>query len=144
MTTAETVSTGPSQATPQRRTGCKLLAIVAAVVLLGAGFGAGRMTAGLKTLPPIAATLPGDEADFSRELNDRIRERFPVGSGDKALIAELADEQFLPEWRRGDDANASTFVWAGLLCKKTVRVTWRADTSGILTEVNGSYESRCL
>jgi len=102
------------------------------------------MTDGMKTLPSLAATLPGDEADFSRELNDRIRERFPIGSGDQALIAYLADQQFVPEWRRRDEANASAFVRTGLLCKIIVRVTWRADTSGLLTEVNGSYESRCL
>jgi len=41
MTIAETIVTGP-QAAPPRRTGRKLLAIVAAVVLLGAGFAAGQ------------------------------------------------------------------------------------------------------
>ncbi|THD49309.1 MAG: hypothetical protein E7774_01320 [Bradyrhizobium sp.] len=131
-------------AAPARRSaGRRLLTIVAALVLLGAGFVGGRMTAGVKTLPPLAATLPGDETDFSRELDDRVQERFPVGSDDKALIAELAAERFVPEFRHGNDANASVFVWTGLLCTKIVRVTWRADSSGVLTQVKGSYESKC-
>jgi hypothetical protein len=31
-----------------------------------------------------------------------------------------------------------------LLCKKIIRVSWRADATGLLTEVGGTYESQCL
>ena len=121
-------------------------AIWAAVTLLlmAAAFGVGRLADGMRSLPEIAATLPGDEAQFSREFDERIRDRFPVGSSEDALVDYLASEHFAPEWRRRDGANAAVFVWSGLLCAKTVRVLWRADATGRLTEVNGAYESHCL
>lgn len=114
------------------------------LVLLFASFAAGRMTGGFHALPAIAATLPGDESEFSRELNGRIRERFPIGTSEDKLIDYLASEKFAPEWRRRDDSNASVFVWNGLICTKAVRVFWRADATGVLTDLNGAYESKCL
>ena len=81
---------------------------------------------------------------ISRELDDRIRERFPFGTSEDKLIAYLASEQFVPEWRRRNDANSSSFVLDGLICKKIARVFWRADAASLLTEVGGAYESHCL
>ena len=116
---------------------------VAALLLMAAAFGVGRLGAGARSLPAIVATLPGDEAQFSRAFDERMRDRFPVGSSEDALVDYLAGERFAPEWRRRDGANAAAFVWSGLLCAKIVRVSWRADATGRLTEVNGAYESRC-
>lgn len=112
--------------------------------LMIASFAVGRMTGGFHPLPAIAATLPGDEAEFSRELDARIRERFPIGTNEETLIAYLAGEGFVPEWRRRDDPNTSAFIRNGLLCTDIVRVFWRADATGILREVNGSYASQCI
>lgn len=114
------------------------------LVLMIASFGVGRQAFRIRDLPNIAATLPGDESQFSRELGERIRERFPVGSNEDKLIGYLVSEDFVPEWRRRDDANASSFIRNGLLCTKIVHVLWRADASGVLTEVNGAYASHCL
>jgi hypothetical protein len=116
----------------------------ATLLLMAAAFGVGRLAVGTHSLPAIAATLPGDEAQFSREFDERIRDRFPVGTSEDALVDYLASEHFAPEWRRRDGANAAAFVWSGLLCAKVVRVLWRADATGRLTEVNGAYESHCL
>ena len=117
---------------------------IATLALMFMSFAIGRMTGGFHGFPAIAATLPGEESEFSRELDDRIRQRFPIGASEESLIAYLADQRFTPEWRRRDDVNASAFVWNGLLCKRTVRVFWRADAAGLLTEVGGSYQSDCL
>jgi len=114
------------------------------LALMIASFGLGRVTGGSHGLPAIAATLPGDESQFSRELDERIRERFPVGSSEDKLVDYLVSEGFAPEWRRGDGANASVFVYSGLLCTKIVRVLWRADAAGTLTDASGAYESHCL
>ena len=51
---------------------------------------------GSRSLPAIVATLPGDEAQFSRELDDRIRDRFPVGTSEDALLEFLVREDFAP------------------------------------------------
>jgi hypothetical protein len=103
----------------------------------------GRMTAGSRQLPELAATLPGDESGFSRELDLRVQQRFPIGTSDGTLIAALSEQGFVPEWRERDHANSAVFVWRGLLCTKVVRVIWQADDRGALSKVGGDYQSRC-
>ncbi len=117
---------------------------VVTLVAVAASFGVGRSASGFRNLPDIAATLPGDESQFGRELDSRFRDRFPVGTSEDKLVDYLASQGFAPEWRRRDAANAAAFVWSGLLCTKTVRVTWRADAAGVLTQVSGAYDSHCL
>ena len=114
------------------------------LVVIAASLGAGKMGGGFRSLPEIAATLPSNESQFSRDLDNRIRERFPIGASEDKLIDYLASEGFAPEWRRRDAANAGAFVRSGLLCSKTLRIVWRADAAGVLTEVSGAYESHCL
>ena len=116
----------------------------ATLILMSVAFGAGKWTGRLRSLPAIVETLPGDETDFSRELDDRLRERFPIGTSEDKLIDYLARERFVPEWRRHDDANSSAFVEDGLICEKIARVRWRADAAGALTEVGGAYGSHRL
>jgi hypothetical protein len=122
----------------------RIISSAVTLILMVLSFAAGRVTDGFRNLPNIAATLPGDESEFSRELNDRVHERFSVGTSEENLIDALASEGFAPEWRRRDNPNVSSFVRNGLICKKIVRVSWRADSSGILIELNGAYESQCL
>jgi hypothetical protein len=117
---------------------------VVTLLLVAAAFGAGRLAVGRHDLLAIAATLPGDEAQFSQEFDGRIRDRFPLGSSEDALVDFLTGEHFAPEWRRRNGANAAAFVSSGLLCAKTLRVRWRADATGRLADVNGAYESHCL
>ncbi len=107
-------------------------------------FAAGRMTLSFRRMPEIVATLPGDESQFSRELDEWVRERFPIGSSEDKLIGYLDSANFVPDWRRRDGDNASLFIWNGLLCSQIVRVGWRADEAGALTRVSASYESHCL
>ena len=114
-----------------------------ALLLAIAAFAVGRFSS-FRPFPEIVATLPGDESDFSREFDGRIRERFPIGSSEDKLVDFLGSEGFFPDWRRRDNPNASFFVQRGLICQKIVRVFWRADTTGALTDVHGSYESRCI
>ena len=85
---------------------------------MSVAFGAGRVTARRHSLPAIVETLPGDEAGFSRELDGRLRERFPIGTSEDKLIDYLASEHFVPEWRRRDDANSSAFVEDGLIARR--------------------------
>jgi hypothetical protein len=115
----------------------------ATLILMGLSFAAGRMTLGVRIMPEIVATLPGDESEFSRELDARLRQRFPVGTAQDKLIGYLVGANFAPDWPRGD-ANASVFIFNGWLCARIAHVLWRADSAGTLTDVSGAYESHCL
>ena len=110
---------------------------------------AGALTAGLllrraPPLPEIAATLEGDESQFSRRLTDRLRDKFPTGSSQTALLDFLEREGFSLEPRQEGDENSSVFVRAGALCRKTVRVRWRADFRGAIADINGEFEGKCF
>jgi hypothetical protein len=115
----------------------------ATLILVALAFAAGRMTLGVRIMPEIVATLPGDESQFSRELDARLRERFPIGTSQDKLIGYLVGANFVPDWPR-HDGNASMFIFNGLMCAKTVHVLWRADAAGSLTNVRGAYEDHCL
>jgi hypothetical protein len=118
--------------------------LIALLALMSASYALGRVTIKSNGLPEIAATLPGDESDFSRELDERIRERFPVGSAEEPLLYYLRTQNFTPDWRQRDDPNTAYFLHQGLICEQTIRVTWRADASGRLTSIGGEYESHCI
>ncbi len=83
--------------------------------LMMASFAVGRLAVSPNRLPSIIATLPGEESEFSRELNDRIRQRFPAGASEDKLLEFLADETFSPAWRRRDDPNRAVFLHQGLM-----------------------------
>jgi hypothetical protein len=118
--------------------------VLASAVLAIASFLVGRTTADFRSLPEIVATLPGDESAFGRELDARLHERFPVGSNQESLVAYLANAGFLPEWPRRDGFYGSSFIKSGTICTKIIHVVWRANSRGILTDISGSYESRCI
>lgn len=114
------------------------------LVVGGAAFGLGHLGNAPRAVPALVATLPGDEAGFSHEFDNRIRDRFPPGSSEDALVDYLVGEKFVPDWRRRDGPNASVLRLTGLVCEKVIRVNWQADAAGVLTAVSGSYASHCL
>jgi hypothetical protein len=117
--------------------------VAATLILMALSFAAGRMTLGVRIMPEIVATLPGDESEFSRELDARLRERFPIGTSEDKLISYLVGANFIPDWTHRD-TKASMFIFNGLMCDRIAHVTWRADAAGSLTNVSGAYESHCL
>jgi hypothetical protein len=121
----------------------RMIRPAATLILMIVSFGAGRVTHGFRPIPEIVATLPGDEAEFSRELDDRLRERFPIGTSQDKLIGYLVGANFVPDWPQ-QGANASQFIFNGLLCERSARVLWRADAAGTLTYISGAYDSHCL
>jgi hypothetical protein len=138
-------SSGSGVTVPRRRALDRLVWPAATLGLMLVSFEVGRhVSGGFNSLPAIARTLPGEESEFSRELNDRIRQRFPIGANEDDLIGYLDSEKFTPEWRRRDGPNASFYVRQGLICKQIIRILWRADAAGVLTDVSGSYQSQCL
>jgi hypothetical protein len=131
----------------KRCTGTGMMRLVvwaaATLVLMALSFAAGRMTLGERIMPEIVATLPNDESQFSRELDARLRERFPVGSSQDKLLGYLVGANFVPDWPQ-HGVNESEFIFNGLLCDRIAHVSWRADAAGALTDIGGAYESHCL
>ena len=121
----------------------RLVWAAATLFLMALAFAAGRMTLGARIMPEIVATLPNDESQFSRELDARLRERFPIGTSQDKLIGYLVGANFVPDWPQHDE-NAGEFIFNGLMCDRIAHVVWRADAAGALTHVGGSYESHCL
>jgi len=115
----------------------------ATLVLMALSFAAGKMTLGERIMPEIVATLPNDESQFSRELDARLRERFPIGSSQDKLIGYLVGANFVPDWPQ-HGVNESEFIFNGLMCDRIAHVSWKADAAGALTNIGGSYESHCL
>ncbi len=116
--------------------------VALALVFLQDGIGLARH--GFRNMPAMVMELPGGESGYGAGLDAAVKQRFPVGSEEEGLVAYLKAEGFAPEWRSGQGPNAAAFVQAGLVCRKRARVTWRADERGLLSEVGGSYESRCI
>lgn len=138
------VRSGPAVA--MRRLHWKWIAVLSlgAVTTAAISFFIGWSARDYKRLPTMLATLEGSEIGFDKGIDAQIRELFPAGSKEDDLIDYLEAEGFVPEWRRRNGQNAGRFVHDGLLCRKIVRVLWRADDRGRLTNVSGGYAGRCL
>jgi hypothetical protein len=70
--------------------------VAATLLLMALFFAAGRMTLGARIMPEIVATLPNDESQFSRELDARLRERFPVGRAKTSSSATSLGQTLFP------------------------------------------------
>ena len=114
------------------------------LILMGLSFAIGRRTGPLHTLPAMVATLPGAARDFSREFDERLRQQFPIGTNEGELIAYLDGEGFTPDWPRRNEPFAANFVRKGLFCEDTLRVVWRTESTGNLSQVDGAYASECM
>jgi hypothetical protein len=121
-----------------------LLWPLVALTVIGLAYMTGRFAGNIRALPTIAATLAGDESGFNSEIDQKIRELFPIGSDETKLIDYLASEGFAPEWHRAREPKSALFVREGLFCQKSVRIFWRADANDALTDVGGSYASHCF
>jgi hypothetical protein len=78
-----------------------------------------------------------------RGTDDRLRERFWIGTSEDNLIGSFSAD-FVPDWRRRDEANSSLFIWNGPPCRRIVHVLWQATQPGILAKVTGAYQTHCL
>ena len=64
---------------------------------------------GERIMPEIVATLPGDESQFSRELDARLRERFPSEPARTSSSAISSGQTLLPIGLNTAPTPASSF-----------------------------------
>ena len=127
----------------------RILRIVAVVIVIIAGlaFGPTIFFHFYRPLPDLAAGVSwfGSDAKARSELTRRLSEKFPIGSSDTILKAELEREGWGPIYT--DDFNkrkpptqyAQFKRHISLLFVEVATVSWRSDDNGNLIEISGGY-----
>lgn len=98
--------------------------------------------------PPIGRGLPRNFEDASHAFDERLRTRFPVGSSEADLVAELSREHFKigPARPEADSLHEFSAIHGGEMfpaCDLTWVVIWAAQ-GGKITRMRGSYYATCL
>lgn len=90
--------------------------------------------------PPIARDLPpGTFPD--RVFDQWVKSKFPAGSDESNLIAELRRERFNVTY--SSSRSSATRDIGGIPCRRTWTISWTAQT-GKITDVTGNYRETCL
>lgn len=87
--------------------------------------------------PRIGQGLPANFAEARTAFDQRVKERFPVGSSESALVTELRREHF-----RISPFSATREV-SNFVCRLMYEVDWKA-ADGEITEVGGVFRPTCL
>jgi hypothetical protein len=96
--------------------------------------------------PPIARNLPSVFAAAQPVFNQRVKERFPVGSHEQTLLAELRREGFtLSPKNVAPTPSKSEAVYTvhRVACRRDWRILWSAN-DGKITAISGRYGAACL
>jgi hypothetical protein len=109
------------------------------------------------SLPPLLQGVKGDalrRTDEPGEFERRLREWFPVGSSEAALVRELLAEGFKPNTAVGAATKTATFQRMNHLslsgcggrgggycdlARRDASVSWTVDEEGKLTSITGYY-----
>jgi len=127
----------------------RILRIVAGVIVIIAGlaFGPTIFFHFYRPLPDLAAggSSLGSDAKARSELTRRLSEKFPIGSSDTILKAELDREGWGPIYiddfnkRKPPTQYAQVKRHISLLFVEVATVSWRSDDNGNLIEISGGY-----
>jgi hypothetical protein len=113
--------------------------------LVFAGLGGLSLTACTTAPPPIARGLPANIQEARRAFAERVPARFPVGSSESDLRAELHREHFAI---RAADPRQAPYQFTALVdhpgvCRLRWGISWSAADDRI-TAIGGSYSADCL
>jgi hypothetical protein len=85
-------------------------------------------------------------ADVSRAFESRVQLRFPVGSREADMLAELEREKFKT---LSQDKSVSRYPFKayrdlpGLPCRRVWRIQWNSE-AGKIVDIDGDYSATCL
>ena len=98
-----------------------------------------------EALPPIAADLPAETEAAGHVFQQRVQQRFPVGTPEGELISTLKSQGFVIHGatEAGDFNNAILRRDADGLCQTEWSVRWRASQRR-LSEVWAVHFVRCV
>jgi hypothetical protein len=94
--------------------------------------------------PPLAYDLPEGAYAATAAFDQRVKSRFPVGSDDGALRAELVRERFVI--RTSGDSPATftaTYEHGDSTCRVDWTIQWRED-AGMIADIGAKYWPTCL
>ena len=127
----------------------RILRIVAVVIVIIAGlaFGPTIFFHFYRPLPNLAAGISSlsSDAEARSEFTSRLSQKFPVGSPDAILKAELDREGWGPIYidninNRKPPAQYVSFKrHISLLFVEVAAVVWKSDDNGTLIEIRGGY-----
>ena len=123
------------------RLGITAVQILPALALCG-----GLFSGCAYSIPPLGRDLPATVDQTRVEFDARVRNRYPVGSDEQPLVAELRKERFkLAEDLGKPNADRLSAVYEsnGLACRLRWAVYWAAD-QGKITAISGEYSQVCL
>ena len=118
------------------------MGILRCVGLSAAAFGLAACTT---NPPPIARGLPTNIQEARQAFSERVPARFPVGSAETDLRAELQRQHFTIRTAGAYRApyQFSAIVDSPGLCRRTWVILWSALTHQI-TSIAGDYSVTCL
>ena len=95
-------------------------------------------------LPPLLQGIAGDFGgrDGPNAFDHRLKEQYPVGSSEAALVQELSAERFQLAIPPNTVTKTATFLRLGSLtdiARRDAYVSWTVDDKGRLTSIAGHY-----
>ena len=87
--------------------------------------------------PPIAQGIALSSED-SRAWSSRLTERFPAGTSEAAVAAQLRQEGFIV----APEANKADFYWSRFPCGHFLGAVW-GERGGKITAIHGTYGTAC-
>ena|ERR1700722_2367821 len=111
---------------------------------IAALFGAIALVGCTDMPPPLAYDLPEGAYAATAAFDQRVKTRFPVGSDEAILRAELMRERFVI--RASGDSSATiiaTYEHADSTCRVDWTIQWRED-AGKIVDIGAKYWPTCL
>jgi hypothetical protein len=96
--------------------------------------------------PPIGAGLPRTFAPNSPEFDQRVKERFPVGSDEARLLLELQGEKFDIGKATGTSdpfQHTAQFESHDIACGESWTIEWNSE-AGRIRGIEGKYRQSCF
>jgi hypothetical protein len=110
------------------------------------GFGALLLSACGDGAPVIGRDLPRSWSDRTPYFDNRVKQRFPIGSDETKLLEELRNERFSISDIHDPSRHftfSALYEHSDLACRETWMISWRAD-HGKVANIQGNYRQVCL
>ena len=94
--------------------------------------------------PPIGGHLPGVFKEASDAFDQRVKQRFAIGTDEAVLRGELAREKFVVKRDPGSPFSfTATYTANELVCRADWRIGW-SEFAGKIATIGADYAEICL